>query len=205
MFIDHIKYALPSLTNIISICIGRISFPLFAFMTVQGYLHTSNLKKYYKRLVVFALISQIPFMLFRTLVGEWKMLNSIFTLLLGVVAINSLDKIEKKYLSIPLCIVLVLFGELLRTDYGGYGVLMIIIFYIFRNKKIHLYLVYFLITTIYLKLRGLIIFKDILYYLSYFIPLAIIYFYNGKKGKEQGYFFYIFYPVHMLFVYLISL
>ena len=42
-------------------CIGRISFPIFAFMIVEGYFHTSNLKKYVKRLLLFALISEIPF------------------------------------------------------------------------------------------------------------------------------------------------
>lgn len=84
MVLDHIKYAIPETAGFITQYFGRISFPLFAFLVGEGYSHTSNLKKYYKRLIVFALISQVPFMLFRTLVGEWRMLNILFTLLLRI-------------------------------------------------------------------------------------------------------------------------
>ena len=85
-------------SNFITEYLGRISFPLFAFLLVEGYLHTKNLKKYYKRLIIFAIISQIPFMLFRTLVGEWKMLNIMFTLLCGLLCITAYDKIKKEYI-----------------------------------------------------------------------------------------------------------
>ena len=78
MCIDHIKYAIPVLKTPVTTFLGRISFPLFAFFISEGYIHTSNLKKYYARLIVFGLISQIPFMLFRTLIGEWMMLNIMF-------------------------------------------------------------------------------------------------------------------------------
>jgi len=97
MVLDHIKYAVPETRCFATIYLGRIAFPLFAFLAVEGYKHTSNLRKYYKRLIIFALISQIPFMLFRTLVGEWRMLNIIFTLILGLFAITVFDKLDKKY------------------------------------------------------------------------------------------------------------
>ena len=117
MVLDHIKYAVPELRNFVTINFGRIAFPLFAFMVVEGYVHTKNLKKYYTRLIIFALISQIPFMLFRTLVGEWKMLNIMVTLLLGLSAITVYNKVEKKSLSIPICVAIILLGELVRVDY----------------------------------------------------------------------------------------
>ena len=87
MVFDHIKYAIPETTCFLTQYFGRMSFPLFAFLVGEGYSHTSNLPKYYKRLILFALISQIPFMLFRTLVGQWQMLNILFTLLLGLIDI----------------------------------------------------------------------------------------------------------------------
>lgn len=120
MVLDHIKYidlGNPIFTNFATIYFGRISFPLFAFMISEGYAHTSDLKKYYKRLIILALFSQIPFMLFRHLVGEWKMLNIMFTLLLGLVCITVYDKLEKKYLSIPICIALIAIGRLIKVDY----------------------------------------------------------------------------------------
>ena len=108
MFLDHIKYAIPSTKNFITLYFGRISFPLFAFLITQGYIHTSNLKKYYTRLIIFGIISQIPFMFFRTLVGEWKMLNIMFTLLLGLAAITVYDKQKNKVISIPIIIMLII-------------------------------------------------------------------------------------------------
>ena len=135
MVFDHIKYAIPITENWITVYLGRVAFPLFAFLITEGYMHTSNLKKYIERLIVFGLISQIPFMLFRTLVGEWKMLNIMFTLLLGLLAITAYDKISKKYISIPICIVLIILGELLKVDYGWFGVALVLILYVFKKQK----------------------------------------------------------------------
>ncbi len=87
MFCDHIKYAIPQTNNIVLIILGRIAFPLFCFALVEGYVHTSNKEKYIKRLLIFAIISQIPFMLFRSMIrpNEWKMLNVMVTMLFGFV------------------------------------------------------------------------------------------------------------------------
>ena len=98
MVLDHIKYAIPCTNGILTEYFGRISFPLFAFLITEGYVHTKDFKKYCLRLLIFGIISQIPFMLFRTLVGEWKMLNIMFTMLLGLIAIFVYDKIEKNYI-----------------------------------------------------------------------------------------------------------
>ena len=107
MFLDHIKYAIPITNNVLTKYLGRIAFPLFAFLITEGYMHTKNLKKYYIRLFIFALISQIPFMLFRTLVNSSDIiLNIMFTLLLGLIAITIFDKTKEKFISIPLCIII---------------------------------------------------------------------------------------------------
>jgi hypothetical protein len=100
MVLDHIKYAIPQTNNFITQYFGRISYPLFAFVFVEGYLHTSNKKKYAIRLFIFAIISQIPFMLFRSLIGKnsWKMLNIMFTLLLGFIGIFIYEKCNNKIL-----------------------------------------------------------------------------------------------------------
>lgn len=209
MVLDHIKYAIPETKNFLTVYAGRIAFPLFAFVITEGYVHTKDLKKYYKRLLIFAIISQIPFMLFRKeLVGDYKMLNIMFTLLLGIISITVYDKIEKKYLSIPFVLITILLGDLLRVDYGSYGVTLIFIMYLFKNKKIHLTIsVGFLILLNYL-LNGYIAFlgSQVIFYLifNYIAPIICILFYNGKLGKKAKYLFYWFYPIHMLILCFIS-
>ncbi len=207
MLLDHIKYSGPVFQNFLTQYFGRLSFPLFAFLSAEAYCHTSDLKKYYKRLLLFGIISQIPFMFFRTLVGEWRMLNIMFTLLLGVIAINAYDKIKKKYISIPIVIIIIALGELLNVDYGWLGVLTVFLMYALRNKKMFLPLVYgvTIFTYYYSVLGNQYIFttKNILLMLFTWSSTFIINQYNGEKGKSVKYFFYWFYPVHMLGVYLL--
>ncbi len=201
MVLDHVKYALPVTQNLLTIILGRVAFPLFAFLITEGFIHTSNLKSYMKRLFIFGLISQIPFMLFRTLVGEWKMLNIMFTLLLGLLAILAYSKIEKKYLSIPLCILIIALGEILNVDYGWFGVALVLIIYIFKDHKILFPIIYITLVSTYLALIGVNLTAYLLYMIGYIIPLVIMMLYNGKLGKKIKYFFYCFYPAHMLILY----
>ena len=152
MFLDHVKYAFPDniyFDNVITYYFGRISYPLFAFILTEGYLHTSNLKKYLKRMIIFALISQIPFMLFRTLVGKQLLSNIIFTLLLGLIAIMSLDKSENEFISFLCLVGCYVLAILLNVDYGIWGLSIIIIFYIFKNNKVLLSLSYILANLLY--------------------------------------------------------
>lgn len=207
MILDHIKYSGPIFENFFTEYLGRLSFPLFAFLIAEGYSHTSDLKKYYKRLFIFGLISQIPFMFFRMLVGEWKMLNIMFTLLFGLICITTYDKINKKYISIPIVIVIIFLGEILRVDYGWLGVMTVFIMYLLRNNKKFLPLVYGIIIFVYYySIAGseyIILTRNVLLMLFTWSSTFIINMYNGEKGKSMKYFFYWFYPLHMLIVYLL--
>ena len=201
--------------------IGRLAFPIFAFLVVEGFVHTSDFKKYIKRLFIFAIISEIPFNLIYT--NSWIFpfhQNVLFTLLLGLLCINEIDKIKNnKEIKIKiksiLKIILFLFVSIIGfVDYGITGVLTIIIFYIFKDFKyawigqlvslILLYIVFF---------KGQSVIINIFNY-EYFLPLQgigilsliPIWLYNGKRGKKNKiiqYMFYSFYPVHMLIIYLI--
>lgn len=201
--------------------IGRLAFPIFSFLIVEGFLHTSDFKKYLKRLLLFALISEIPFNLIYT--GSFVFpfhQNVMFTLLLGLLCINEIDKIKnnrnlKVIIKGMLKILLFLLAGLIGfVDYGVTGILTIIIFYIFRNFKfawlgqlisfILLYIVFFKGQSIIINIFGM----------EYFLPLQAlcilalipIWMYNGKRGiknKALKYGFYLFYPVHMLLLYLI--
>lgn len=201
--------------------VGRLAFPIFAFLIVEGFTHTSDFKKYIKRLFIFALISEIPFNLIYT--GSWVFpfhQNVLFTLLLGLLCINEIDKLKndksfKNILKVVLKVVgFFLIGIVGFVDYGFTGILTIIVFYIFRNFKfawcgqlislILLYIVFF---------KGQSVVLNIFNF-EYYLPLQSvgilalipIWLYNGEKGinsKKLQYMFYWFYPVHMLVIYLI--
>lgn len=201
--------------------VGRLAFPIFAFLIVEGFTHTSDLKKYIKRLFIFALISEIPFNLIYT--GSWVFpfhQNVMFTLLLGLLCISEIDKIKNnkelktRAKSIFKIIIFLLISIIGFVDYGITGVLTIITFYIFKDFKfawigqlislILLYIVFF---------KGQSVVINIFDF-EYFLPLQSIgilslipiWLYNGKKGKKNKiiqYTFYSFYPVHMLVLYLI--
>lgn len=207
MVLDHVKYAIPETRNFVTIYFGRIAFPLFTFLLGEGYAHTSNLKKYYKRLIIFAVLSQIPFMLFRSLVGEWRMLNILFTLLLSLVAITIFDKLGKKYyLSLPIVGVIAFLGKLLNVDYGWYGVMAGFVLYVFRTHKVLRIFAFAILNLMYYNNR---LFLDLpnKYLISYLfttLPVILLLFYNGKLGHKTKYLYYLFYPAHMLILYGIN-
>ena len=201
--------------------IGRMAFPIFAFLIVEGFFHTSDLKKYMKRLFIFGLISEIPFNLIYTgsIIFTFHQ-NVMFTLLLGLLIINEIDKlkntkeIKKKIIPILKIFLFLLISIIGFVDYGVTGVLTIVVFYLFRGFKlawigqlislILLYIVFF---------EGQSVILNIFNH-EYFLPLQsigilsliFIWLYNGEKGKNNKlikYLFYSFYPVHMLVIYLI--
>lgn len=189
--------------------IGRIAFPIFCFMIVEGYFHTRNIFKYGARLFTFAIISQIPFslMLYSEPYIKGGHLNVYFTLFLGLAAVAVLDYFYNKFRNeevpgistlipgIVSAFLLACAADFLKTDYGFMGVLFILLFYIFRNHP--LLLSAGLLTTIHIlsdsmELYGL-------------IALIPIFLYNGKKGPGLKYFFYLYYPLHMLLLYALKL
>ena len=208
MFLDHIKYAIPETNGFLTVYFGRISFPLFAFLITEGYVHTSNLEKYYRRLLIFAAISQIPFMFFRTLVGEYLMLNILFTLLLGLLAITVFDKMKNKLISIPMCLAIIFLGKILNVDYTWFGVATVFVLYILRKSKILKTIGFMTLVFVHYYSRGLfnqMTIEVLLLYVFTVLPCLFVCLYNGKLGRKTKYFFYWFYPVHMLIIYLLSI
>ncbi len=214
MFIDHIGYAIFNDTSYFNY-IGRIAFPIFSFQISEGYIHTKNLKKYLIRLFMFAIISQIPYMLFTSIINDNWGLNVIFTLFFGLISIIAYDRYNK-FVGIVACIFLGIISEFLHFDYGFYGVAVTLLFYVFNTNKI-LLIISFSIATIakygysilsYYK-YGLAVFRIAFsYYVPFvlctLVPLILICLYNKKKGPNSRYILYLFYPLHMLLVYTIS-
>ena len=178
--------------------IGRVAFPIFCFLLVQGFAHTRDKRKYALRLGLFALISEIPFDLaVSSNVLEFGYQNVFFTLFIGLLTMIAYEAVEKKdewngILRGVCCVGVVLLGmglaQLLKTDYAAIGVFCIMMLYIFRQKKSTQMIV------------GCVSFIWEITAPLAFVPIA---FYNGKRGWKMKYFFYAFYPVHLLILYAI--
>ena len=146
MLIDHVSYIIPHDTYYLNY-IGRFAFPIFAFQISQGYLYSKNLKKYCFRLLAFAFISQIPFMLFHSLISESLAINVIFTLFFGFLTIFIFDRINK-FFGIFIGIILGLIAEIYHFDYGFYGVAIVFLFYAFKDNKFLMTFAFILATLI---------------------------------------------------------
>ncbi|MCI5585165.1 MAG: conjugal transfer protein TraX [Lachnospiraceae bacterium] len=178
--------------------IGRVAFPIYCFLLVEGFLHTKNVKKYLGRLLIFAVISEIPFNL--ALTGSWQSTqyqNVYWELALGLTAIWLIRVMEEKpvhYVVQVIWKLLVLttgmiLGKKLNLDYGFYGIFSIVVLYLTRKNK-----------AMQVVAGGLSFAWENPAPVA-FIPIA---FYNGKRGGGLKYLFYIFYPAHLLILYIIA-
>ena len=173
--------------------IGRVAFPIFCFLLVEGFLHTRDVKKYALRLGIFCLISELPFNLaFYGQLSASAHQNVFFTLFIGLLVLIGLDHFKaggwRCALGRAVC---TLAGAgvaaLLRTDYSAFGVCVIVCFYLLHDKKIarDISSMVALVAASPLEITGL-------------LSLIPIHLYNGKRGISLKYFFYLFYPVHLL-------
>ena len=222
MFCDHLwATLLPSqqwLTNL-----GRLAFPIFAFQIAEGYAHTHNFKKYLSRMFLFALISEIPFNLMTGggLINPFQQ-NVMFTFCLGLLLMRFLDRMRKKPLPLYLLAVAAalaggyFLGMITFVDYYGYGILMLLTFYLLRDVRhgwVGILIAMVLINgefmgglTYSVSLLGIPVdfYQQSLAVLA-LIPIAM---YNGQQGPHSPaiqYASYLFYPLHMLILALIWL
>ena len=210
MLCDHLQLTLlPDLP--ILRCVGRLAFPLFAFMAVEGYLHTRSLKKYLLRLLMLAVISEIPFdLLVSGSVFDPMHQNVIWTIILGLCCIRAFDNISaglKKMLSAVVIIASLAAAIIARVDYSSAGALTLLAFYAFRGNTVRCRLMQLLsLAFISLVLLGGIEFA-FPYQALAVLSLPIIWLYDGSQGPHNGFIKaanYLFYPAHMLILALFS-
>lgn len=206
-------------------CIGRLAFPIFAFLLVEGYFHTKNLKKYMQRLLLFAVISEIPFNL---ALGSRLFYpihqNVLWSFLISIALIHWNERIKAKnvlWKQIAVCIASIVLAYVLGlvtfVDYHHAGILTVLVFYFFRGEKLwqrvsqllflrhinvellggRLYELQLLGETVSLSLQSLAL-----------LALIPIWLYRGRQGhhsKAFQYFCYAFYPAHLLILGLLKM
>lgn len=205
-------------------CIGRITYPIYAFLLVEGYFHTRNLKKYALRLFAFALISEIPFNL---AMGSRLFYpihqNVLFSYLISLGLIHWNEKARKsgkwwkRYLTVFCSVLLAnILGLITFVDFYHAGILMVLIFYYFRGSSWKHFLLQFLgLWYVNLEILG-----GYEYLWDFFghtlhitrqgfalLALIPIWLYRGRQGyHSRGFrlFCYWFYPAHLLILGLLK-
>ncbi len=175
--------------------IGRTAFPIFCFLLVEGFFNTSNKRKYAIRLLLFAFLSQLPFhyAFLNVISGR----NVFYTLFLGFITILGIDKAEyylkQQYIFKNLLKILIMaagagLAAVLNTDYGWKGIMLIGIFYLFREQRL---------------LALVIGYLSFLWEWLCFPAFLLLGFYNGKRGIRLKMLFYLIYPLHLSVLYVI--
>ena len=176
--------------------VGRISFPLFAFLIGEGFRYTKDRKKYFYRIFLYALVLQIPDLLS---IEKYDG-NIFFTLSFGILSLLILNNTKlNKFIKIILVMIIVVSAEMLTLDYGSYGVMIIIIFYLFRKNNI---MTAFSFTAV--NILWISFFQMSATQLYSIFVLPLIFLYNGEEGKKMKLFFYLYYPLHLIVLYLLA-
>lgn len=175
--------------------IGRTAFPIFCFLLCEGFFYTRSRTKQAARLLLFAALSEIPFDLVSAGTFSWSMQNVFFTLLIGYLVIWGMEESRDRLKSLHMaaCIFIwiagVVLAELLHTDYGGKGIILIVILYLFCYNRVA---------------AGIVGYLSMLWEPWCFPAFLLIQGYNGKRGLPLKYVFYLFYPLHLLLLYLLT-
>ena len=166
--------------------VGRLAFPIYCFLLVEGFLHTRSVKNYLIRLLAFGVISELPFDLaLQSGAFDWSYQNVYFTLLIGLLVMWGVSEMTGR---IPIQLLILVSGlilaHMLKTDYAQRGVFLIEVLYILRTSR----------------LSQCLCGGAFIEYEKMPAPLAFIpvFMYNGKRGRQLKYFFYCFYPVHLM-------
>lgn len=197
MCIDHIARVIFPELYILKV-IGRIAFVLYSFLLVEGFVHTKSTSKYLFRLILFALLSEIPYDLaFGNMWYDPFRQNIFFTLSAGLISLLIIDsnKVSSDH-KVLLIASIVTAANLFHFDYYYLGVLQVIFLYVFRNNNVKKFLT--------VGILNLFFMFKIAIQSAAIMAFVPIYYYNGEKGRKTGLFYYAFYPVHLLVFWLIK-
>ncbi len=187
--------------------VGRFAFPAFCFLLAEGFFYTGSRQKYLRNLLIFAVLSEVPFDLaLRGNLLDFTQQNVFWTLAIGFAAVWIAEYFMQKSLSdrengTPYYVVMVasvvigaVLAELINADYGAVGVAAIFIMYAMHNKPLMAALFAWMMLSM---LNWMEIFA--------FPFILAVMFYNKQRGRQNKYFFYVFYPAHLLILALVKI
>ena len=210
MTLDHVSVVFFGTETTLLRNIGRLCFPLIAFMISEGVRYTKNKRKYILSMGIFALISEIPYNLaFYGGFSEIKEQNVYFTLFFGVIAVSVTDELiknKKAYLAVFVGLFTGLAAYFFGGDYGFMGIIVCMGMYLSSLLPMGMNLIGYAISA----LLTTIVFGPPLNigYRESQLPAVLavipIMLYNGKKGmKLNKYLFYGYYPLHLIILYAV--
>ena len=198
--------------------IGRVAFPIFCFLLVEGFLHTHDIKKYLRNMLVFAIIAEPIYDFVQTgQLFDLRQQNVMCELLLSLVFLINLEKIQslskwKRHIAeFALIVLIALAAEYTKLDGGVYGILLVAAFYLFHDSKAKMFFAAVcavLLSSCHIVGGGFefatanVFNPDVA---AAVVSLLLINFYNGKRGLNLKSFFYVFYPAHLALLYGVSL
>ncbi|WP_316568807.1 TraX family protein [Neobacillus sp. YIM B06451] len=207
MIVDHTAIWLVAKGTTLDIVIhtfGRLAAPIMCYLIAEGYHYTSNLKKYKKRLFIFAVISHFPFVLFLGL-EWWQATSVIWSLLMGLVALG-ISKREDIPLGLKIALVGVCCLLAYTADWNYIAVLWVLFFGIFRGNFKMQMTSYATIGTVFYIIPGIVSMGfDSIFRFGIFLVIPLLALYNGERGKKSKliqWTFYVFYPAHLIILYL---
>ena len=209
MVLDHAGLALlPSLGVLRAI--GRIAFPLYCFLLTEGFVHTKDIRAYGRRLLLLALLSEIPFdlLIFGRLVSPVEQ-NVLFSFLFALMALYSYESLKERPLQALLVLSMLALGAMsLRLSYGWLSVVLCLCFYLHRENRLRMALSAggaLLLYSLSLFLSGVNRPWALTSLCSLFALLPILC-YSGRPGPRApwlSFFFYASYPAHLLLLALL--
>lgn len=195
MTIDHIGFVFE--LGLIFRIIGRLSFPIFAFLIYQGYVYTRSKIHYFLRLLIFGLVIEGTMQIISIYVDINDDRNIFFTLSFGLLALIIFDSKIHVFLRVISISILVYMASRLNFDYGWYGILFILSFYFYRYSFCIPFFLQVLLTV-----AHYLLFQLPVQYYALFSWIFIL-LYNNRRGYRMRYLFYIYYPLHLVILYLI--
>lgn len=213
MLIDHFGHTIvpylpvPYKAELYYTCriLGRIAFPIYCFLLVEGMSHTRNPGKYILRLGIGILLAELPFDLLFERGFTWEAQSVMVTLTLGAVMLLCMQKTEKKNLKLLMVLPFALLAEFAKCDYGGWGIVMIAVFALFdsvSSRTLALLFVNAAMSSVPIIVFGIRLSVQLFAVLA-MVPVA---FYSGRKlthNKAVQWGFYLFYPVHLLILWMV--
>lgn len=208
MLTDHVGAILLPEVPVLR-CVGRLAFPIFAFFIAEGYAHTRDFGRYFRRLAILAVVSEIPFNLENEVVFDLTRQNVLFTFCLALLTLRGLEALgrERGFGRWAGCGLVLAAGfaagELLRTDYGGWGVVTVALLQLCRDGKYaKLWLLLAMAAVNGLGMGSLtmpVFGGETPIQIFAVAALPVIWLYNGQAGpKGLRRAFYVFYPAHLL-------